>query len=583
MISPAVFLRKALRLLVPLAVILSSYLYYYPVFLGCAFPLPDKGPAASEGSSAYFETLRQHVPFLAPLSPIEANSSTAPDTDPGSEATPPLFPSRQAPFRLLALGDPQLEGDSSIPNTYKSSPFPHLVKLWKRAIFKTQMPSLRQRVRWMLHDIVDFYFEDIPDTIESIRKRIDHAGNDFYLSLVYKTMHWWTKPTHVTVLGDLVGSQWIDDAEFERRGKRYWNTVFEGSEKVPHEVAAEPENDYSLTGFLGIQPNNETETWERRLINVAGNHDIGYAGDLTVERLERFEKMFGKANYELRFELPVSEAAAPTILSGTNEDSDRLPPELRIVVLNNMNLDTPAICSELQDATYGFINKVITTSTAVEYKGHFTVLLTHIPLYKPEGVCIDGPFFEFFEEDMGSGLKEQNQLSEDASRGFLEGIYGLSGNPYGPGKGHGRPGVILNGHDHEGCDTYHFVNQSFGEGPQDRSWEVKRWRQAKRDDIPGNANSPGVREFTARSMMGNFGGYAGLLSAWFDEDVWEWKYEFATCSVGTHNLWWLTHVLDLIAIGGIILYPVAVIWEASAAAKQAPVAHASKKGNEVKA
>jgi hypothetical protein len=41
------------------------------------------------------------------------------------------------------------------------------------------------------------------------------------------------------------------------------------------------------------------EDWKRRVINIAGNHDVGYAGALTAERFERFERVFGWANYEL--------------------------------------------------------------------------------------------------------------------------------------------------------------------------------------------------------------------------------------------------------------------------------------------
>ena len=579
MISAANSLRHALCLLAPLALILTAYLYLYPVFLGCAFPIPANGLAAGDDRSAYFETLRYHVPFLTPLSRHRVNSivfkhNTANDSN-GDKTPPTLYPTRLAPFRLLTMGDPQLEGDSSIPNNYKSSPFPHLLKIWKRATFQTQMGTLRNRIRWILHDLVDFYFEDIPDTFESIRKHVDHFGNDLYLSLIYRTIHWWTKPTHVTVLGDLVGSQWIDDKEFTRRGNRFWDVVFRGAERVPDKVAAEPKSEYHLAGFLGTHPTNATEVWEHRLINVAGNHDIGYAGDLTPKRLKRFEKMFGKANYELRFEMPVSETASQTVLSDTNQKTDRLQPELRIVVLNNMNLDTPAISSELQDATYNFIDSVITTSAAVEYRGHFTIVLTHIPLYKTGGICVDSPFFTFFDDSEGGGVREQNQLSFDASRGFLEGIFGMSGNTNAPGGGRGRPGVILNGHDHEGCDTFHFINHTVGESHEDRSWEVKRWQQAKLEGLPGSPEMPGIREITVRSMMGSFGGHTGLFSAWFDEETWEWQFDYATCAVGSHNLWWLVHIVDLVAIGGILVYPVVSIWAGSKVVKRNRVAFAS--------
>lgn len=525
-LSPATALRNGLRLLrvlVPLSVVLTVYLYLFPLFQQCAFPLPLPDSAGVDtGRAAFRETARLHW-----------------RTDEPREH-------RLAPFRLLALGDPQLEGDTSIPNAHGDS-FPHLWRLISHLTFRTTHYSLRERIRQSLHDTVDFYFLDIPNTIESIRKRVDLFGNDYYLAHIYRTVHWWTRPTHVAVLGDLVGSQWLDDDEFELRSRRYWNRVFRGGERVPDEVARLPSEDYDLAGVLGGCGDDETaEAWTRRIINVAGNHDIGYAGDLNDERLERFERAFGRANYELRFELPVTNDTLTETLHDpqTNRDSERLVPEIRIVVLNDMNLDTPALSTELQDATYGFINSVINTASAVEFKGHFTVVLTHVPLFKPEGVCVDAPFFDFHEHD--GSLKEQNQISGPASRGFLEGIYGLSGDAGAPASGRGRPGVILNGHDHEGCDVWHFINQSVA--AEDREWEARRWREARDDGLPGAPGLPGLREVTVRSMMGDFGGNAGLLSAWFDEDTWEWRFEYATCPLGTQHLWWLVHILDLITV-----------------------------------
>ncbi|KAH9894701.1 hypothetical protein F4778DRAFT_747931 [Xylariomycetidae sp. FL2044] len=519
----AAFLRNALRVLIPFAVVNTLYLYLYPVFLGCAFPLPQPDNSSVPNPAAAFQdTLRQHVSL----------SSSA------------------APFRLLALGDPQLEGDTSIKNHDRAS-FPHLTQVIQHLSFKTNHPSLRNRLRQTFHDLVDFYFDDIPDTLESTRKRIDLFGNDFYLAHIYRTLNWWAKPTHVTVLGDLLGSQWIQDKEFERRSNRFWNRSFRGGERVPDEVATYPSEEYDLAGLLGSHDSNEASVWRQRVINVAGNHDVGYAGDLTVERLERFERVFGKAAYELRFELPITnlESNGTVFNLDKNPDSDRLPPELRIVNVNNMNLDTPATDQGLQDNTYAFVNDVINTASSVEYKGHFTLVLTHIPLYKPEGVCVDAPYFTFHT---GGGVKEQNQLSADASKGFLEGIFGLSGDANAPGGGMGRTGVILNGHDHEGCDTYHFINQTL-EG-DDRQWQVTRWPTAQRDGITSSGGVPGLREITVRSMMGEFGGNAGLLSAWFDETSWEWKFEFENCALGRQYYWWAVHVFDLIVLVVILVY-----------------------------
>jgi hypothetical protein len=554
--SLAVLLRWALRLLLPLAVAQTFYLYMFPVFIGCAFPLPSDAPLApADAWPAFLATARQHVPLL-PVPPR------------GAANTP-------APFRLLAIGDPQLEGDTSIPNR-KGPRLPHFKKLRDHLTFRKSHGSPLKRVRQFLHDYVDALFEDIPNELESLRKHIDLFGNDFYLAHIYRTVHWWTRPTHVTVLGDLVGSQWIKDDEFERRGSRFWNRVFRGAERVPDELMAYPAMDYELAAMLGDDSSPDAAAWSHRAINVVGNHDIGYAGDITKDRLARFERLFGKVNYELRFELPLDgNGTAAAAVNETSPESDNLPPELRIVVLNDMNLDTPVQDLELQDATYKFINDVIQTSTAVEYRGHFTIVLTHIPLFKPQGVCVDSPFFSFHDGDRG--VKEQNLLSGDASRGFLEGIFGMSGDPKADAAGRGRPGVILNGHDHEGCDTYHYIRQSAPEA--DRFWDIKRWPEALAD---GNATIgaegvPGIREITVRSVMGDFGGNTGLLSAWFDRDSWSWRFEYDTCALGTQHFWWAVHIVDLLVVVLVVAYVVVLALDHEGASPAATSKHAAPK------
>ncbi|KAK4149850.1 hypothetical protein C8A00DRAFT_18526 [Chaetomidium leptoderma] len=548
-LSATALLRHGLRFLLPLSVVLTIYLYLYPVFSTCAFPLPpgqdDAVVSANTGRAAFLETAKVHWHSAA-----------------GTAGNPTVFvpsPSRPpAPFRLLALGDPQLEGDTSIPTNYLGV-FPHLKSLFRHVTFRSSHSSLRQRIRQSAHDLVDVFFEDAFDAAESLRKLLDLFANDFYLAHIYRTVHWWTRPTHVTVLGDLVGSQWLDNNEFYRRASRYWNRVFRGAERVPDHVAAYPASEYDLAGNLGGGPFNESTAWTRRIINVAGNHDIGYAGDINEERAERFESAFGKVNYELRFELPLTNSSLAETVFEADPTSDRLVPELRIVVLNDMNLDTPAVSTKLQDDTYTFINNIIDTAAAVEFKGHFTVILTHIPLYKPQGVCVDDPFFDFHQHD--GSLREQNHLSAAASKGFLEGILGMSGNAKVAGRGRGRRGIILNGHDHEGCDTWHYINQSIADSDQ-RTWEVKRWRQANAAAIVGHDDLPGVREVTVRSMMGGFGGNAGLVSIWFDESSWEWKAEYATCPLGKQYLWWLVHILDLIVVVAVLLLVIATVLSA---------------------
>ncbi|KAF2119575.1 hypothetical protein BDV96DRAFT_486964 [Lophiotrema nucula] len=450
---------------------------------------------------------------------------------------PPPSHGETAPFRLLALGDPQLEGDSSLSK-----------RGWARRL----------------------------------RKRLDLWGNDFYLAHIVRSVRYWTKPTHVAVLGDLLGSQWISNEEFASRSTRYWNRVFKGMQTVEEEVMLGQENLQELG----------KKNWEGSLINIAGNHDIGYAGDLDDERALRFEEKFGKLNWDVWFSLPNSSS-----FEGEGE-----PPALRLIILNSMNLDAPALSETHQSETYDFLNYLITTSRSVQDKSHATVLLTHIPLHKREGTCVDSPFFSYFPSHREyHGVKEQNMLSEDASKTVLEGVFGLSGNPEAEGRGFGRPGIILNGHDHEGCDTMHFIPQYKLEPPagcknppnwiedyhvKDSStlsttktefpkvgvWNAMRlpsspsrpenpvqpmiWENEEGKEVYGppcimEDETPTIREITLRSMMGDFGGYAGFLSAWFNEtkgERGEWMFEFKTCGVGVQHWWWTVHVVDIVTI-----------------------------------
>ena len=489
---------RTLLILIPPSLLSTTYLYFYPAFHNCAFPSP--GVPADASSWSRISRIKQFTYGSGLQRPIPA------------------------PFRLLALGDPQLEGDSSLLNP-EDGYFPSLQALWPHLQDANGTNECAQVIRNLTRDLM---VSDIPRILRSWRKRLDLLGNDYYLAHIYRLMYWYTQPTHTTVLGDLIGSQWVSDTEFERRGWRFWNRVFKDGKRVADEVTGG-----ILVGSLG-----QDKSWERRIINVVGNHDVGYAGDMTTERIERFERVFGRANWETRFTLPQKR------INDRDGQESASQPELRIVVLNTLNLDTPALDTDLQGATYRFINDAIGASRAVEDRTTATVLLTHLPLPKDKDVCVDGPYFDFYSEEEGGGLKEQNHLSYNAGKGILEGIFGMSGNPDAPGKGFGRNGIILTGHDHEGCDVYHHLPDD--ENMDARVWKAKRWSTT---NFLKNETVPGLREVTVRSMMGEFAGNAGLLSAWFNDEIGEWHFSYSTCSLGVQHIWWAVHILDLFVIG----------------------------------
>ncbi|KAH7110357.1 hypothetical protein B0J11DRAFT_544522 [Dendryphion nanum] len=567
----------------PLCLLSTTWLYLYPLFHGCAFPVPEALVPA-----------KTPTPSHIPSSPL---------------------------FRLLALGDPQLEGDSSLPDP-DAPAFPSLQYL---------ASDLRNAGSWKRGQdlfsgaIRDALKTDLPKWLEGYRKIVDLWGNDYYLAHIVRQLRWWTRPTHVAVLGDLLGSQWVSDVEFERRAERYWKIVFRGMEKVETEIMGDNEDERRKWGGT-LEILGQDKSWENKVINIVGNHDIGYAGDLDKSRMERFERAFGRANWDIWFELPKVATSAADDTEGESEDNVKPTPALRLAILNSMNLDTPALTESLQHETYEYMNHIITSSRPVTDKTHATILLTHIPLHKEEGICVDSPFFDYFDDD--TGVKEQNMLSEHASKIVLENLFGLSGNTAAEGNGFGRRGIIINGHDHEGCDVLHYISrnvysspsiplppsnipdisytssanatdvESPDENPESRdsfqspiedpespdsspspeptepSWRALRYNQARQhlhnSSAPflecstrsetGSCVStnpiPHIRELTLRSMMGDFSGYAGFLSAWFDSSLGEegeWRIEFSECGVGVQHWWWAVHILDLVVVAIILV------------------------------
>jgi hypothetical protein len=522
-------LRTLLRLLLPLALLSTTYLYLYPLFHLCAFPSSISGSSSADSNSllrGYRDTLAQHLPWSAPQENRTARGS------------------RVAPFRLLVLADPQIEGDSSLPAA-EDGLVARLGKHWRTVRDCEEGEQRWEAMRGVVREVLT---SDGPRALNGLRKRVDLWGNDYYLAHIYRTMRWLSGPSHVTVLGDLIGSQWVSDEEFEERGRRYWGRVVKGGERVGEDVTVLEGEDGEERLF-----EIEDEEWKRRIINIAGNHDIGYAGDISEARLGRFERVFGKANWDVRFQYPATD----------NVSDGQQPPSLHLVVLNSLVLDTPAMSTDIQSATYEYLNGVINKRLRpVEDKTSFTLTLTHLPLFKKAGICVDAPYFDFWPNDDGGGsyhprgLKEQNHLSRHASEpGLLESLYGMKGDIAVAGQGKGRPGLILNGHDHAGCDTFHFIPQNetwnssaapAQEEEKKTEWSVSRWTEADLDSA-----YTGVREVTLRSMMGDFSGNAGLLSAWFDFDAGQWRYDIQMCKLGVQHVWWAVHIIDLVA--GVLL------------------------------
>ncbi|CAH1757075.1 14625_t:CDS:2 [Entrophospora sp. SA101] len=163
---------------------------------------------------------------------------------------------------------------------------------------------------------------------------------------------------------------------------------------------------------------------------------------------------------------------------------------------------------ELHYETWSFLRKL---SDEEDYRNTPLILLTHIPIHKEEGICVDGPMIVYNSDNT---IKEQNHLSQNSSNFILTKL---------------KPRFIFAGHDHEGCDVTHVIrlNDNYDsnnnnsdeytiESFRTNIFESKRQeilgrKQDEEYDEDGNLKSWIVREVTVRSMMGGFSGNAGLF------------------------------------------------------------------------
>ncbi|CCG82370.1 Putative uncharacterized protein [Taphrina deformans PYCC 5710] len=331
------------------------------------------------------------------------------------------------------------------------------------------------------------------------RGRLDIWGNDHYLGHIHRSMRFFTRPTHTVLLGDHMSSQWIDDAEFVKRSQRMEDRILQSVDKSS-------------------------------VFNITGNHDVGYAGDITSFRLNRWLHRFGELNY-------VRELYTGDDLQGASA--------LRVVGMNNLLLDGPAYDEGVRAVTHEFLRtlpsqcddkglRYVDNEHASKkplhgscFKGE-TILLTHVPLHKNFGICVDPPHIAYYEQPRVM-LREQNYLSQDSSKAVLEGVFG-----------HGY-GIILTGHDHEGCHTMHTAPEV-----ANQYWEASRYDRGQLTTAR-TAGTKVIEEVTVRSVMGQYGGNSGLLTASFDHSLKEWKFHYQAVLFVHNTVWWVVHVATLLS------------------------------------
>ncbi|VEU22455.1 DEKNAAC103330 [Brettanomyces naardenensis] len=362
------------------------------------------------------------------------------------------------------------------------------------------------------------------------RKRLDIFGNDFYLGHIYSVVKRRLQPDYVAVLGDLISCNWVSDSEYFNRTKRYSTRIFPRPE-APY--PSNPEAIDILADQQGINDLDSYVSWYKQslqeglfstdayyhyqdvanwsndrslqplFINTTGNHDVGYGGEISFDNLYRWNRFNGKDNYWIDY--------------GSNTSHP-----WRLVVLNSLVLDGPVKHQAFQNATWQFIDSLATK----EYNGS-TILITHIPLYKPEGVCADGPRIEYFTRenspvqdwDKLGNIKQENLLTEETSQRVLSSIFK-----------NGKPGLILTGHDHEGCVSYYSKDEGI--------WVVNS----------ENPEKVAVREVTVRSIMGDFDGNTGIVTGHFSHDAEEWEFDYRQCPFIVQHVWWASKVVMMVDV-----------------------------------
>jgi ethanolamine phosphate phosphodiesterase len=149
------------------------------------------------------------------------------------------------------------------------------------------------------------------------------------------------------------------------------------------------------------------------IASLPGNHDIGVSDTVSPKALSRFKKHFGD---------PSSEFQAG---------------DFTLILLDTVSLSaesTPSISRPPQK----FLDSIRSHDPSES-----RILLTHIPLYRPEGTSC-GPLRESKQSiHVSKGYQYQNVLTPDLSKKVVDII---------------RPLAVFSGDDHDYC----FVQHSFG-------------------------------------------------------------------------------------------------------------------------
>ncbi|GMF97437.1 unnamed protein product [[Candida] boidinii] len=99
-------------------------------------------------------------------------------------------------------------------------------------------------------------------------------------------------------------------------------------------------------------------------------------------------------------------------------------------------------------------------------------------------------------------------------------------------KDNGKSGIIMTGHDHEGCQNYYnFENES------------NEWVASKEID-----SDRYIKEITVRAIMGDYDGVTGLMTGHFNHQDKNWEYNYSECPFIIQHVWWFAKIGAILTV-----------------------------------
>eukprot|EP00741_Cyanophora_paradoxa_P020293 tig00021244_g19587.t1 len=259
--------------------------------------------------------------------------------------------------------------------------------------------------------LTDRYSRDAYPRTGPVREVVQ-LYSDVYMKKAFRHVLGSLRPDAVVFLGDVFdGGRHASDAEFDESLARY-QRVF----------GQQPAGRARARGAPGPVP----------VYHIAGNHDVGIGREIRPDVAARFEAAFGPSNHVIALGgFSLVAVNAPALAGGPGDP--------------------------LHDETLGFVRRL----SAEARGGDLRVLLTHIPLHRPEGSgCGAARRPEPLRQCAGEGY--QCLLEEGVSRELLAAV---------------RPLHVFSGDDHFDCSVEHAAAGAPGPGVPEETLATFSWLQ----------------------------------------------------------------------------------------------------------